>query len=162
MKLLRAIRFDDSDTRVFERAAEPGEWLVSGAGLFFGIEKAQLKGRLRQAFANGFLGCETLGHATFGTVATADEPVAATIRAQLVKHFMQEFGAPGHAEAESVASDEIAFMMETCAPLEVGALLTVRRTLAADGNIAEEFRVLARRVGVQHTMGLWRADDDGA
>ena len=31
MKLLRTIRLDPSDTFVFERAAEPGEWAVSGA-----------------------------------------------------------------------------------------------------------------------------------
>ncbi|MGE0630692.1 MAG: DUF6505 family protein, partial [Hyphomicrobiaceae bacterium] len=61
MKFLRAIRFDESDTRVFQRAAEPDEWLVSGATAFAGIEPAQLKGKLRQAFANGFLGIDTLG-----------------------------------------------------------------------------------------------------
>ena len=34
MKLLRTIRLDPSDTFVFERAAEPGEWAVSGAFVF--------------------------------------------------------------------------------------------------------------------------------
>ena len=31
MKLLRTIRLDDSDTFLFETAAESGEWAVSGA-----------------------------------------------------------------------------------------------------------------------------------
>ena len=35
MKLLRTIRLDPSDTFVFERAAEPGEWAVSGAFAFW-------------------------------------------------------------------------------------------------------------------------------
>ena len=35
MKLLRTIRLDPSDTFVFERAAKPGEWAVSGAFVFW-------------------------------------------------------------------------------------------------------------------------------
>ena len=35
VKLLRTIRLDPSDTFVFERAAEPGEWAVSGAFVFW-------------------------------------------------------------------------------------------------------------------------------
>jgi hypothetical protein len=31
VKFLRTIRFDASDDHVFDRAAEPGEWAVSGA-----------------------------------------------------------------------------------------------------------------------------------
>ena len=35
VKLLRTIRLDPSDTFVFEKAAEPGEWAVSGAFVFW-------------------------------------------------------------------------------------------------------------------------------
>jgi len=38
MKLIRTIRLDPSDTFVFERAAEPGEWAVSGAFAFWRSE----------------------------------------------------------------------------------------------------------------------------
>ena len=38
MKLLRTIRLDPSDTFVFERAAEPGEWAVPGAFVFLDAE----------------------------------------------------------------------------------------------------------------------------
>ena len=34
MKLLRTIRLDPSDTFIFERVAEPGEWAVSGSFVF--------------------------------------------------------------------------------------------------------------------------------
>ena len=34
MKLLRTIRLDPSDTFVFENAAEPGEWAVTGTFMF--------------------------------------------------------------------------------------------------------------------------------
>ena len=38
MKLIRTIRLDPSDTFVFERAAEPGEWAVSGAFVFWNAD----------------------------------------------------------------------------------------------------------------------------
>src|SRR5262245_3275662 len=36
VKLLRTIRLDPSDTFVFDKAAEPGEWAVSGGFAFAG------------------------------------------------------------------------------------------------------------------------------
>ena len=62
MKLLRTIRLDPSDTFVFERAAEPGEWAVSGAFVFWDADPATLSGKARAAFRGGFLGVESLGH----------------------------------------------------------------------------------------------------
>lgn len=52
MMLPRAIRLDPSDTFIFERAAEPGEWAVSGALLFAGCDPEAM-GR-RHAFRSGF------------------------------------------------------------------------------------------------------------
>ena len=34
LKLMRVLRLDPSDTFVFPRAAEPGEWAVAGSFLF--------------------------------------------------------------------------------------------------------------------------------
>ena len=56
VKLLRTIRLDPSDTFVFERAAEPGEWAVSGAFVFADDDPAKLEGKARAAFRCGFLG----------------------------------------------------------------------------------------------------------
>lgn len=61
MKLLRTIRLDPSDTFVFEQAAEPGEWAVSGAFIFWNSEPVALEGKARTAFRSGFLGVSTLG-----------------------------------------------------------------------------------------------------
>ena len=61
MKLLRTIRLDPSDTFVFEQAAEPGEWAVSGAFIFWNSESVALEGKARSAFRSGFLGVSTLG-----------------------------------------------------------------------------------------------------
>jgi len=43
VKLLRTIRLDPSDTFVFEKAAEPGEWAVSGAFVFWNTDATALE-----------------------------------------------------------------------------------------------------------------------
>lgn len=47
MKLLRTVRADASDTFVFERAAEPGEWAVSGAFAFARADPEALERKAR-------------------------------------------------------------------------------------------------------------------
>ena len=48
-KLPRTIRLDPSDTFVFERAAEPGEWAVTGSFLFLDQDVTALAGKARAA-----------------------------------------------------------------------------------------------------------------
>src|SRR5215213_3233541 len=45
MKLLRTIRLDPSDTFVFDQAAEPGEWAVTGAFMFADADPSTLEGK---------------------------------------------------------------------------------------------------------------------
>jgi hypothetical protein len=64
VRLLRTIQLDASDSFVFEKAAEPGEWAVSGAFAFAQDEPAKLHGKARSAFRAGFLGLTSLGRST--------------------------------------------------------------------------------------------------
>ena len=80
MKLPRTVRFDQSDSQVYETAAEDGEWAVPGGFAFADDSAETLTGKRRQAFANGFLGLASFGHATFVTVASADEAVRERLR----------------------------------------------------------------------------------
>ena len=64
MKLLKTIRADPSDTFVFDRAAQPGEWAISGALMFAHLDPAGLRGKARAAFRAGFLGIDSLGWST--------------------------------------------------------------------------------------------------
>src|SRR5215813_3350526 len=73
MKGLRTIRLDASDTFVFETAAEPGEWAVSGAFVFWNRDAAALHGKTRVAFRSGFLGVRTLGWSTLVQIVEASE-----------------------------------------------------------------------------------------
>src|SRR4051812_24743668 len=56
LKLPRTIRLDPSDTFVFAEAAEPGEWAVSGAFVFWNRDPATLDQKQRVALRSGFLG----------------------------------------------------------------------------------------------------------
>ena len=73
LKFPRTIRLDPSDTFVFERAAEPGEWAVSGAFVFWNRDPATLGQKQRVALRSGFLGIESLGWSTLAIVTEATE-----------------------------------------------------------------------------------------
>lgn len=160
MKLPRVIRFDESDVRVFAPAAEPDEWAVSGAVLFADLETDALKGKLRQAFANGFLGTLSLGHATFVVVATASQEVAAACVESLARLFVDRLGAPDVETARSIAEAEVAYAVELCDPLTLGSVLAVSRSLDVDGGISERFKVVRAPGADDHAIPLWSPAED--
>ena len=95
MKLLRTIRLDPSDTFVFERAAEPGEWAVSGAFAFWDGDPDALEGKARTAFRSGFLGVESLGWSTLVQIVEAsDDERARALVETLAQQLIEHFGAP--------------------------------------------------------------------
>ena len=83
MKLLRSIRLDASDTFVFERPAQPGEWAVSGAFAFARGDPAILQGKARTAFRAGFLGRASLGRSTLAQIVEASAQDFETVRWKL-------------------------------------------------------------------------------
>jgi hypothetical protein len=147
-KLPRTIRLDASDTAVFERAAEPGEWAVAGGFAFLDAAPEQLTGKRRQAFANGFLGTNSYGWSTFVTVASADEAAVEAMVDGLARLFVEAHGAPSLEAARPVARQEVDFMDELCRAHPVNTLLAIERVIDADGGIRERFRVIERAEGV--------------
>lgn len=141
MKLARTIRFDESDANVFDRAAGSGEWAISGAFAFSNLTDSDLVGKMKQAFANGWLGMDSFGRSTFVAVAeiTEGERDAAAIR--LAAHFMSAYGAPDLDAALPVAEEELEFMIDLCAEHPPNTLLVVERSLTAEG-VREAFRVI--------------------
>lgn len=161
-KLPRTIRLDPSDLHVFERAAEPGEWAVSGAFAFLAGDPARLTGKRRQAFGSGFLGLGSLGWSTFVSVASATEAEVEAVVQQLATHLEQSFGAPTRQQAVDAARTEVDFARELCAEHPVNTLLAIRRELAEDGGIREGYRVVEPPGGKSHAR-IWDlvADDTG-
>ena len=147
IKLPRTIRLDASDTAVFERAAEPGEWAVAGGFAFIDADLEKLEGKRRQAFANGFLGTDSFGWSTFVVVATADDAAVEAVVARLARLFVEAHGAPSLEAAVPVARQEVDFMADLCRAHPVNTLLAIERVSDADGGIRERFRVIDRGSG---------------
>mgnify|MGYP005842621309 CR=1 FL=1 len=144
MKLARAIHFDESDTRVYERPARTGEWCVSGGFAFSDWTGADLTGKARQAFTNGWLGLETFGRVTFVAVTRIEPREYDALTGQMAQHFVTAYGAPDLSAALPVAREEIAHMADLCAAHPPNTLLTVERSLAEAG-VRESFRVIEAR-----------------
>jgi hypothetical protein len=147
MKLLRTIRLDPSDTFIFDPPAEPGEWAVSGAFVFWSGDPATLEGKARTAFRSGFLGVSSLGWSTLTQIVEASEAERAALVRQLAQQLLARFGAPDLAAATSAAEDEVAFVESLCAQPR-DTLIAVHRT-HEDGNVREAFRTLRPRAGAK-------------
>ncbi|MFO7770473.1 hypothetical protein HAT86_13685 [Roseovarius gahaiensis] len=141
MKLARAIHFDESDTRVYSSPARTGEWCISGGFEFSNWTEADLSGKARQAFANGWLGVETFGRVTFVAVTQVEEAERAALAEALAQHFVSVYGAPDIATALPVAEAEIAHMIELCEDHAPNTLLTVARELT-DAGVRESYRMI--------------------
>lgn len=145
MKLLRTIRLDTSDTYVFERAAEPGEWAVSGAFAFWHRDPTKLEGKMRSAFRSGFLGVNSLGWSTLVQIVEAKETDRLTLVGALARRLLDNFGAPDTAAAMAAAEEEVTFAESLCSQPH-DTLIAVHRACEG-GNLRESFRTLRPRHG---------------
>ena len=143
MKLLRTIRLDPSDTFVFEHAAEPGEWAVSGGFVFANADPDGLSGKARAAFRSGFLGVPSLGFSTLAQIVQASDADHASLVEMLAQALHQRLGAPDMAAARAAAEEEVAFAASLCDHPH-DTLIAVRRSFE-DGAMREAFRTLRPR-----------------
>jgi hypothetical protein len=159
VKLLRTIRLDPSDTFVFERAAEPGEWAVSGAFVFWNADPESLEGKARSAFRSGFLGVDTLGRSTLVQIVEASETDRAALVDALAQKLVENFGAPALAAARVAAEEEATFAASLCDhPLDT--LVAVHRSFD-DGAVRETFRTLRPREGPRPLRAFSFLDVEG-
>ena len=139
MKFARTITLDESDSRIFETCATPGEWAISGTFEFSNLKEEQIEGKQKQAFTNGWMGLTTFGRATFvGVTSILDEEYNNLITI-LANKFVKDYGAPNIHTAIPVAKEEIEFMNSICEEHPDNTLLMVSREITAKG-IREKFR----------------------
>jgi len=143
LKFPRTIRLDPSDRFVFERAAEPGEWAVSGAFVFWNQDPATLGQKQRVALRSGFLGIDSLGWSTLAIVTEATEAERQAMVERLAGQLLEKFGAPDLAAARVAAEEEVAFAASLC-DHPPHTLLAVQRSIE-NGEIRERFRTLKPR-----------------
>lgn len=140
MKLLKTVRADPSDTFVFDKAADPGEWAVSGAWLFANLDPAMLSGKRRSAFRSGFLGIGSFGWSTLAQIIEVSEEQRSMAVEQLAARLVERCGAPDLATARLAAAEEINFAATLC-DHPAGMLVAVSRRYE-DETIRESFRTL--------------------
>jgi hypothetical protein len=143
LKLPRTIRLDPSDTFVFERAAEPGEWAVSGVFVFWNRDTAALSQKQRVTLRSGFLGIDSLGWSTLAIVTEATDADRQAMVERLAGQLLDKFGAPDVDAARGAAEEEVAFAASLCDHAS-GTLLAVQRSVE-NGEIRERFRTLKPR-----------------
>lgn len=143
MKLLKTIRLDPSDTFVFERAAEPGEWAVPGTFVFADTDPADLQGKQRSAFRAGFLGVSSLGWSTLTQIVETDDAGRANAVDELARRLIDHYGAPDMDAARAAADEELTFAASLCNH-DADTLIALHRT-AENGEIREAFRTLKPR-----------------
>ncbi|MFV1443183.1 MULTISPECIES: DUF6505 family protein [unclassified Phaeobacter] len=158
MQLARAIHFDESDQNVFASPARTGEWCISGGFEFSNWEEADLIGKQRQAFANGWMGLETGGRVTFVAVTRIEESELAGLTDLLAAHFVSYYGAPDLAAARPVAAEELTHMAELCADHAPNTLLTVMRELTEAG-VKESYRSIEPQEAGLEQFAIHVTDD---
>jgi hypothetical protein len=144
-RLPRTLRLDPSDTVVFDRAAEPGEWAVPGGFAFWDEDPAALAGRRRQEFRAGFLGLGSFGWSTLVEVAEAAPAEREEAVEALAARILSFHGAPGLEAARAAAEEEVAFAASLC-DHPPGTVLALARSVE-EGAVRERFRTLHRRDG---------------
>ena len=158
MKLLRTIRFDGTDERVFPLAAAADELAVAGAFLFADDDEETLVSKRSQAFRSGFLGLESFGFATFAVVAEMPDSEYARAIELLAYRFFAELGAPDLEAARAAAKEEVDFAAGLCAH-PVNTVIAVEREMNEDG-IKERFRVVPAPREKDHAK-VWGVERGG-
>jgi hypothetical protein len=162
VRLLRAVRFDATDERVFPAAAADGEWLVTGSFLWAGVDPATLEAKARLAFAQGFLGIESFGFASLAAAGRIEPDVFRALEDRLVERLLERAGAPDRAAALAAAAELLADSMALARHLPPGALLAIERRIdPSSGALAERIRKLEAPPGLHARVFEIAIAEDG-
>jgi hypothetical protein len=144
---------------VFDRAAESGEWAVTGAFMFADADPASLEGKARAAFRAGFLGVASLGWSTLVQIVEAGDSDHRAAVDTLAKHLVARFGAPSLGDATAAATEEFAFAASLCNhPLDT---LVALHRVSDGGEIRETFRTLRPKDGPKPLRAFTFLDVEG-
>lgn len=148
---------DASDVNVFELAAEPGEWAVTGTFLFVDDMPDTMLRKRKLAFASGWLGVESFGWSSLVQVShTDDDTYNATVRA-VAGHLFKNFGAPDMLAALKAAGEVVEEAAVLCEAQDAGTILAVQRDADLTG-IAERVRVVNKTESMH--APVWSIADD--
>jgi len=159
MRFPRLIRLDDSDSRIYEKLAVPGEWAVPGSFVFLNVDPDALSGKQQQAFHHGFLGTTSFGWGTLVMVDEIDEHEHQAVVERLADYLMRHYGAPNREAAVAAAREEADFAASLCSH-EIHTLLAMERDVE-DECIVESFRVVRPPDASDHSsVKIWGIEND--
>ena len=139
MKFLKAVRLDDSDSRVYgqENAAEDGEWLVSGGYAVCDLASGQHI-RPHCHCDSSFIGLASFGRCTIAEVVEIDEATYRQHIETLTRYFLNSLGAPSEEAARALAEEEVAYTADLCESFNSEVWVTVKRSPKQDGEGFDE------------------------
>ena len=158
MKYAKTIRFDKSDLNIFPSIAKEGELAVVGTFSFFHLDEENLKGKMKQAFSNGFLGLPSLGYSTFISLAEVEEEDLKILKNTLSDCFLKKYGAPSFEHAFKAADDEVNLMLHLCCSHDKGSLIGISREMTKEG-IKENFRHLPKAESCAE-QNIWTFEEE--
>jgi Family of unknown function (DUF6505) len=144
VKFLKAVRLDASDSQVYSRegAARDGEWLVSGG--YAVCDPTGVTHRTPNCHClTSFIGIVSRGRCTIAEVEEIDKSEYQQVIERLVRHLVDDLGAPTLEAASAVAEEETAYTAELCESFGSGMWITVKRT-PGDDRIKEHYSVFKR------------------
>ena len=152
-KLLRAVRLDDSDDRVFSAygAASDGEWVVSGGYAVCDFESAPRCDPVCHCECS-FVALGSRARCSIAEVAEASEEDLQGQVDALAWHLVRAWNAPSYEAAREVAEEELRHTAEVCETLAPEVWITVRRVRGADGELEEEYKVYDRLLVGTHQV----------
>ena len=144
MNFLKAVRLDASDSLVYsqEGAAREGEWLVSGGYAVCDPTGVTHRTPICHCLTS-FVGVVSCGRCTIAEVVEMDKSEYQQVIERLVRHCVDDLGAPTLEAAGAVAEEEAAYTAELCDSFSAGVWITVERTPGGDG-IREHYSVFKR------------------
>ncbi len=157
MKLAKTIQLDVSDSHVFERPAEVGEWAITGTFAFVDSDPAGWTGKQQLAFRAAWLGIGSFGNSTFVQVAELSPDAYEQAVHALALYLADSFNAPSREAATGAARQEIDDMITLC-DHPPGTLLAIERAFA-DDDITEKTSVLAPPREAGHAK-IWTIEEE--
>jgi hypothetical protein len=144
MRLLKAVRLDDSDARILATeggAAEDGEWVIAGS--YAVCDLAQGHRTPPCHCASTFLAVASRRRCTIAEIAEIDPATYDQLKAALVLHFVHDLGAPSAEAARSAAEEELSYTADLASAFPEEVWITVNRE-ATDEGIGERYSAFKR------------------
>lgn len=152
MRFLKAVRLDDSDERILAGeggAAEAGAWVVSGGYALCDLATGH---RARHCHCEStFVAVASQRRCTVAEIVEIDPATYERLEEALVRHFVDELGAPSEEAARSVAEGEMSYTADLASGFPEEVWITVKREATEEG-VGERYSAFKRLMIGAHKL----------